>query len=69
MKNYPLLDLPSSCTVTGMIVTGWRTVIRRRGGRKNGCGRLGGGEYMGEALFPLQPRRDLSGEMYHQQRY
>lgn len=68
MKNNLFIDLPSSCTITGMNVTGWSTVIRRRGGRKNGYGRLGGGDCMEEALFPLQPRRDLSGEMY-QQRY
>lgn len=70
MKNNPFIDLPSSCTimVPGMSGTGWRTVSRRRGGRKNGYGRLGGGEPVEEVLFPLRPRRDLSWEM-HCERY
>lgn len=46
----------------------WTTADRRRGGRKNGYGRLCGAGYIEETLFPLLPRRDLSGDT-HWQRY
>lgn len=65
MKNNPFIDPPSSSTVTraGMSANEWSTVCRRKGGRKNGYGRLGGGECAEEVVFPLQPRRDLSGDL------
>lgn len=63
MKNNPFIDLPSRSTLTGSGTSSinWSAVSKRRDGRKKNYGRVRGGGCTEETLFPLQPRRDLSG--------
>lgn len=59
----------SETSTEGADAGGWTTVRSRRGGRKNGFGRRGLHKDKEEdVLFPLQPRRDLSGGI-RRQRY
>lgn len=53
---------PSNTSTDAADEGAWTTVSSRRGGRKNGYGHRGlNKEPEEDFLFPLQPRRDLSG--------